>query len=128
VLACWAYGADAQQPAPSPTPALASDPVAVVQAFFDAINRGDADGAAALFTESPYYDGLNICQAPKPCTTREEIASGLSTGIVPYRPITVDLEQVDPTSVIARGQGELGRVNDAYFEGVPRSCGSTVQG
>src|SRR5690349_21117976 len=102
---CVAVATRAQQPVSSPTPAVAADPVAVVQAFFDAINRHDGTAAAALFTETPLYDGKIVCVAPDICHTREEIAQGVYAAYIIYAPITVDLEQVGPTTVVARGQG-----------------------
>lgn len=103
LFTCAAVATRAQQPAPNPTPAVATDPVAVVQAFFDAINNKDQNAAAALFAQNGTYQGLLFCLAPNPCTTREQIAAAVYGAYIIYDPITVDLELVDPTTVIVRG-------------------------
>ncbi len=126
LFTCMAMAARAEQPAPSPTPAAASDPVAVVQAFFDAINRHDGTAAAAVFTETPLYDGKIVCIAPDTCHTREEIAKGVYAAYIIYAPITVDLEQVGPTTVVARGQGDYNRLADTFFQGTFELAGDQI--
>lgn len=116
LFACAAVAVRAQQPAPSPTPTAASEPVAVVQAFFDAINHQDQNAAAALFAENGVYEGLEFCLAPNPCRNRAEIAAAIYGAWIIFDPITVDLEQVDPTTVIARGQGDVNRRVATFFQ------------
>jgi hypothetical protein len=84
----------------------------VVQAFYDAVNHGDAAAAAALFTESPLYAGWLQCSTP--CTSTDEIEAAVTGGLMTFRPITVVYEQVGPGVVIAQIQGEVDRRRDTY--------------
>lgn len=128
LLSAEALRVQAQQPAPSPTPTPSptADPIAVVKAYFDAINRGDANAAADFFTDNPVYVGLIVCYAPNPCTSRSDIAAGIPTAYFPNLPITVVLERYSPTTVIARGQGEAGRLSGVYFESTFEISGDRI--
>jgi len=67
------------------------DPTAVVQQFFDAINRGDAAGAAALFSDTPSYTGL---ACPNTCTDKTDIEKVIATQWVPFAPHEFAVVQV----------------------------------
>ncbi len=98
---------------PSPTPA--SSDLAVVQQFFDDINRNDASAAAALFAPGGTSSGALYCH-PTPCTTPAEIERSISIAWIPYRPITVTLMQTAPGVVVEHGQGSVDRSYGSFHE------------
>ena len=77
-------------------PALAGAHRAALQAFADAVNRGDAVGAAGLFAPAGVYRGVLVCD-PAACVGRGAIAEALA------------LEVSDRTDhrLLAEDRGEL---------------------
>lgn len=113
LVAGYGNAARAQQPTATPDLSASSDPVAVVRAYFEAINRGDAAAAAALLTDTPVFVAVLFCQ--QGCNSRTEIEAGLDRIWLPNLPVTVAYEQVSPSVVIARAQGSGNRADNSYF-------------
>ena len=112
VVALLLAGCSAVAVAQTPAATSSPDPRDGVQAFYDAVNRGDAAAAAALFTDSPAYAGWLTCILT--CTSKDEIESALNSGLITFRPITVVYEQISPAVVITQIQGEFDRRADTY--------------
>jgi len=69
------------------SPAAKTDPAAVVQRYTDAINRGDASAAAAVFADT----AVNIsgsCAPRAPCTTPADISKKIQTLIAGHIKVT----------------------------------------
>jgi limonene-1,2-epoxide hydrolase len=89
--------------------------VTVVEQFLTAVNRKDVAAATARFATGASYHGNPPCSTTA-CTTPAEIAGRIDHDWVIYAPITYDLEQTAPTTVVFRGQGFPNRLNDTYVE------------
>ncbi|HZQ35595.1 MAG TPA: hypothetical protein VFD32_06655 [Dehalococcoidia bacterium] len=98
-----------------PSPMLASSDIAVVQQFFDDINRNDAAAAVALFAPGGTSNGACFCR-PAPCTTPAEIERAISIGWIRYRPITVTLTQPAPGVLVEHGQGTVDSGYGSFHE------------
>jgi ketosteroid isomerase-like protein len=76
-----------QQAQASASAAARTDPAAVVQRYYDALNRGDANAAMAVFTNK----AVNItgnCALRAPCTTTADILKGIQTVIAGHIKVT----------------------------------------
>jgi len=70
------------------SPAAKTDPAAVVQRYIDALNRGDAHAAAAVFADK----AVNIsgsCAVRAPCTTPADISKQIQTSIAVHMKVTL---------------------------------------
>src|SRR5712692_2335431 len=83
------------------------EPVAVVQQFWEAVDRGDSAGAVALFSDTGTFQGTYYCR--NTCTDRSDIQMAIADGWVPYAPYTPAIEQACGDTVAVRGQGEADR-------------------
>jgi hypothetical protein len=80
-----------------------ADPTAVVQKFADALNRGDASGAAELFSDTGTLKGIAVCR--NSCIDKADIQSAFATNWVPYVPGVYTIEQVCGDTVVVLLQG-----------------------
>jgi len=68
-------------------PAAKTDPAALAQRYYDALNRGDANAAVAVFADK----AVNItgnCALRAPCTTTADILKGIQTVIAGHIKVT----------------------------------------
>src|ERR1700730_18905010 len=78
----------------------------VVQEFADTLNRGDASGAAALFSDTGTFKGIAVC--PNSCMDKADIQRAFATNWVPYVPGVYTIEQVCGDTVVVLLQGGNG--------------------
>ncbi len=85
------FGTAQQQAQASASPASSgakTDPAAVVQRYIDALNRGDATAAAAVFADT----AVNIsgsCPSKAPCKTPADILKQIQTSIAGHWKVTL---------------------------------------
>jgi ketosteroid isomerase-like protein len=102
-------------PTPAPTPTPQPDLAAIYRQYVDAINRGDAAGAAAFFTD----DGVFIipgCPADTGCVGRAAIQGRIQSIVNSSRRFTIIEAQVSGNTVSAREEHRAPVVTAAGVE------------
>lgn len=80
-----------QQAQASASPASSgakTDPAAVVQRYIDALNRGDATAAAAVYADNA-VNVSSSCASKAPCATPADIAKQIQTSIAGHMKVTL---------------------------------------
>jgi len=82
--------------------------VAVIQRYFDAATRGDADGALAIFADNAVFLGARAdgnCSQQAPCTDRAGLSQALQGNVAQHPCFTV--RQLEVTGTIVSGRLEI---------------------
>jgi limonene-1,2-epoxide hydrolase len=103
--------------AAAPVALAQSDPAALLKKHAEAINRGDAAGALALFADDAIIDGIGLCAAA-PCVGKAVIQKALERQVGDKQHITILKQYVSGNVLTGRVELRSDTVKKAGVERV----------